>query len=170
MRNRKQRGDTLVEVTFAVVILSAVIVSAFFLAGRALRQQQSAKERTQAANIQQEQAEGLRNLRDNSGFSALRNALNEPGNSYLRLPKEPNAPVVECSADSERKFYLELEGDEWAILNGIKQSGFYETCIRVYRTSQLDKLQFEIVTAWDPQGGGSRNMTSLTTYLVNTSR
>lgn len=62
-RYRKQRGDTLVEVLLATVILSVVLSSAYALANRATRFNQAGYERTEVANIIQAQGEYLRAVR-----------------------------------------------------------------------------------------------------------
>ncbi len=72
---RNQRGDTLVEVILALAMLSFIVVSSLTLSLRAYRQGQEAKERTVISNLMQEQAEGLRSLRDretwrNPGFAS----------------------------------------------------------------------------------------------------
>ncbi len=66
---RNQRGDTLVEITIALAILSFVLLSSFNLASFSFRLGQMAKERTQGVQLAQEQAEALRNFRDNSSWA-----------------------------------------------------------------------------------------------------
>src|SRR3989344_7835987 len=61
-----QRGETLIEVTIALIIIGLVLLSAYVLTTRAFQLGQSAKERSQAAQLLQEQAEGLRSIRDQS--------------------------------------------------------------------------------------------------------
>jgi hypothetical protein len=74
-----QRGDTLIEVTFALVILAAVLVSSSLLAVKGLQQAHSAQERTQIADEAQRQAEGLRSFRDNHTWAEF---LNGSGGIY----------------------------------------------------------------------------------------
>lgn len=62
----KQRGDTLVEVMLATVIMSIVVTASFALINRASRINQVSSERSDAANAMQTQAEILRLLRDKS--------------------------------------------------------------------------------------------------------
>lgn len=65
-----QRGDTLVEVLLATVVIAMVITGAFALTNRATRGNQAAIERTTVANLMREQAElvrGIRNTGTDSG-------------------------------------------------------------------------------------------------------
>jgi hypothetical protein len=60
-----RRGDTLVEVTFALVVLTVVLLGAATLGVRALQQSGAAGGRTSMANEAGRQMENLRNFRDN---------------------------------------------------------------------------------------------------------
>ncbi|QQR52997.1 prepilin-type N-terminal cleavage/methylation domain-containing protein [bacterium] len=66
---RNRRGDTLVEVTVALAILSLILLSSTRLAIRAFQQGQTARERTTVALVAQNQLEYLRNFRDNHSWS-----------------------------------------------------------------------------------------------------
>jgi prepilin-type N-terminal cleavage/methylation domain-containing protein len=59
------RGDTLIEVTVALAILSMVLASSAALATTAFRAGQTARERTQLVEQAQEQLEALHSFRDN---------------------------------------------------------------------------------------------------------
>ena len=70
LRINNQRGDTLVEVTLAVAILAMVLASAYAVIARAAKIGQSAKERSQAVALVQQQAEIIQSfaIRDWDGF------------------------------------------------------------------------------------------------------
>ncbi|MBW4061310.1 hypothetical protein HJC99_01920 [Candidatus Saccharibacteria bacterium] len=61
-----ERGDTLVEVTFALGIMATVLISATLVGVRALNLGRSARERVQLVNVATAQAEALRSFRDNT--------------------------------------------------------------------------------------------------------
>src|ERR1039458_6429789 len=61
----REHGDTLIEVTIALSILSFVLLGSTALAVTAFRMGQTARERTQVAEVAQEQMEALRSFRDN---------------------------------------------------------------------------------------------------------
>ncbi|GEM_PF-1958375 len=94
------RGDTLVEVTFALAILAAVLISSTVVAMAAFRTGQTAKERTQVAIASQGQVEALRSFRDNHTWSEFRAGS---GANYLGID---NAAVGSCS--SGQCFHMEL--------------------------------------------------------------
>lgn len=60
--NHRQRGDTIVEVLLATVVISIVIAGAYTLTNRATRANQEAIERTTATNLVREQVEFIRGL------------------------------------------------------------------------------------------------------------
>jgi Tfp pilus assembly protein PilV len=64
IKRYSQRGDTLVEVTIAIAIISAVIASTANLANYTFRVGATARQRTEAASILEQEAELIRNQRD----------------------------------------------------------------------------------------------------------
>ncbi len=62
---RRESGDTLIEVVFALSILAVVLTSTVSIATKAFRVGQTAKERTQITEAAQTQMEALRGFRDN---------------------------------------------------------------------------------------------------------
>jgi type II secretory pathway pseudopilin PulG len=79
LRAITEAGDTLIEVTIALSILSFVLVSSTAVATASLRMGETAANRIQIANVAQEQMEALRSFRDNnsnaSGLSTWTNAF-----------------------------------------------------------------------------------------------
>ena len=63
---RSQRGETLIEITLALAILSMILLATFKLVSSGFALNELAKQRTQVSNLLQEQAEALRNYRDNT--------------------------------------------------------------------------------------------------------
>jgi prepilin-type N-terminal cleavage/methylation domain-containing protein len=81
MARSNQRGDTLVEVLMAIVVLSMVIVGAITLMSRGLKASQIAVEHTQVRMQINAQAEMLRYLRD--GY--LADPASTPGQTWSSL-------------------------------------------------------------------------------------
>jgi len=71
-KQTEERGDTLIEVTFALAILGFVLMSSTVIAMTAFRTGQTARERTQVAAEAQEQMEALRSFRDNHTWDEFR--------------------------------------------------------------------------------------------------
>lgn len=61
------RGDTIVEVLIAIIVLSTVLVTAYALATRSLKENQQAQEHSQALKIAEGQLEALKAYNDNTG-------------------------------------------------------------------------------------------------------
>lgn len=70
-----QRGDTLIEVLLATVVISIVIAAAFTLTNRASRGNQAAIERTTVANLMREQVELVRGIRTSGYKTGSWNAI-----------------------------------------------------------------------------------------------
>lgn len=112
-----ERGDTLIEVTFALAILGAVLLGCTSVAASAYRLGQTARERTSVAEVAQEQMEALRSFRDNSvsanggSWSTFQNGTGAPPSGYYgidRVPtsackfQQPPLPTLNC-------FHMELK-------------------------------------------------------------
>jgi Tfp pilus assembly protein PilV len=76
---KRQNGDTLVEVTFAIAILTVVLVTAYNIASVTVHTGLQARERTEAAKIAQDQAEQLRGWRDYDLANGNTFFANDPG-------------------------------------------------------------------------------------------
>lgn len=76
-----QRGDTLIEVTFALAILATVLLGSTSIAASAFRMGQTAKERTVTIEKAQQQIEALRSFRDSHSWNEFRsgNGCTTPG-------------------------------------------------------------------------------------------
>jgi hypothetical protein len=62
MHTRREAGDTLIEVTFALTILASVLAGSTTVVARSFQMAQVAKERTAVTNAAQQQAEALRSF------------------------------------------------------------------------------------------------------------
>lgn len=69
----REAGDTLIEVTIALSILSMVLISSTVIAAQAYRTGQTARERTAVAAAAQGQMESVRAFRDNSSWDTFLN-------------------------------------------------------------------------------------------------
>src|SRR5258706_11996440 len=74
-RLARESGDTLIEVTFALAILGFVILSCSVLMTAAFRTGQTARERTQVAEVAQQQLEALHSFRDNHDWAQFKTGV-----------------------------------------------------------------------------------------------
>lgn len=86
LRNRRQSGDTIIEVTMALSILAVVLTSAFVAANRAYIIGQNARERTEMINLAQAQAEQLKSFRDTNDWAAFTAKTSGPGATSTDCP------------------------------------------------------------------------------------
>lgn len=97
---RAERGDTIVEVVMAIALFGIAMITAYNIAYNSYRTGVSARERTQAAHLLQDQAEKLRRYRDqlaaqyyNSDTTNIITASNFPsGDSHM--PPQPAANLT----------------------------------------------------------------------------
>jgi type II secretory pathway pseudopilin PulG len=161
---KSDRGDTLVEVVLAIAILGMVLVASFNVANAAFGLGQGAKERTQAANLVQEQAEALRNYRDSHRWNSSPPAASD---MMSRLG---------VMGFATSRFHMQNSGS-WNFVGGALQSGLFRVYIVATRDTvdPDDKVKFDITAEWEAIGGGSHtcpsgfvgNCTTISTYLVN---
>lgn len=116
--SNNQRGDTLLEVVIAIVIMGTILFSAYALSTRAFRQGQSARERTQATQLLQQQAEALHSLRDTSAnWAAFKS----------KITAVFSGPALSCNpaaaSGNSGTFRLEQSGGKWIPMAGEFQPG-----------------------------------------------
>ena len=125
------RGDTLVEVTFALAILGAVLIGSTVVTTGAFRTGQTAKERTEVASVAQGQIEALRSFRDNHTWTEFRS-----GTANFR--GVDNAPVAACTLNSPglRCFHMVLASaagvTQWVPQSGAATASVPGTVIEIY--------------------------------------
>lgn len=99
-QRRGQAGDTLVEVVMAVAIISGTLVSAYAVANNSYRLGVQSRERIEAANLAQQQAELLRTYRDVKIAANPEptgpNVLPNGGSSFRMLPTSPTLTTASC--------------------------------------------------------------------------
>lgn len=100
-----ERGDTLIEVTFALSILAFVLLGATGVASGAFRAGQTAKERTQVSDVAQQQMEALRSFRDNHSWGEF-----SSGQAGFYLGVDTASLSSTCNFDPTKKcFHMELK-------------------------------------------------------------
>lgn len=151
-RRLNQDGDTLVEITIALAILGSVIVGAFVLAGSAYRLGAAARERSQAVNLLQEQAEALRNYRDSRSWSAFNSGISaSPGNFHMARSGNSWVPAAGPWTDP-------------SVVPQIFRTGTSRIFISA---SGAGNIKFITITAEWTGPDGRADRTSITTQLAN---
>lgn len=143
-----QRGDTLIEIIMATVIAGAILTGAYGLSIQAFKLGQEGRERTQATQILQRQAEGLRSLRASMAWQDFRARI--PSGTF-HIAQNP--------------------GNQWQINGGALNAGIYRVAITgsISGTSPAQVLQAQITITWPPLGGGPTNTSTLYTHLADQS-
>ena len=104
-----EQGDTLIEVTFALVILGAVLVGSTAAVTLAFRTGQTANERTEVAEAAQSQLEGLRSFRDNHTWAQFRQGQNCGAGGYCGVDEALSTiPSTPCVSGAPGCFHMEL--------------------------------------------------------------
>lgn len=155
---RNSDGDTLIEVIIATVIIGTILLGATTLSSRAFQAGISARERAQATNLLQTQAEALRALRDNNPWEDFRDLLPASGTD----------------------FHIASSGNRWQIvtsrlanptINGTA-SIFSEVWVngRLSGPDPTDPDKFEgtIHVTWPRLGSGPQEVTEMAFKLTDT--
>lgn len=151
-----ERGDTLIEVIMAMAILTGVLLATYSVSIRAFHAGTTARERQQVSALMEEQAEALRQYRDNSDW-----------------------PTFEAAVVDRSSFHMEsTAGGPWAVQAG-KVTGVAPFDIHIASTCNpadtyqnddaiTDKCTFVISGDWPPDNAtGPDNHTAYTYILVN---
>jgi len=165
------RGDTMVEVLLASVILSIVLAGAYGLSSRATRLNQSSYERTKASNLIQEQIEYLRAAQNEDG-----NAWRDITNPALGVEaywecRDTSTEVYPENQDYE--FFLSGDGDDVILENtnpqgeNYKTDGLFYTWIAKQNDGSSGYIDFYIYTCWEGLGGIGDQATGTVMRLEN---
>jgi prepilin-type N-terminal cleavage/methylation domain-containing protein len=165
-KTKPQSGDTLVEVVIATIIIGVILASAYSLSTKAFQLGQSGKERSQAAQLMQEQAEALRSQRDSnstwSAFLARQSSVTGSDQYYLR--KGTGWQVTEVSGSVSR-----------TACSGAYQPGtepgssvpqYYRLAVTNLEKS-ASRLRAKVMVCWQRLGGGPIEYTELYLNLVD---
>ena len=164
-----QRGDTLVEVLLATVVISIVLSGAFAISSKALRINQNAQERTEVSNKMREQAEIIRSLAINQSSQAwadLKNRTNTAGNgvyfNFLSDPTNPNGGVRDPGASDYVQNYDPVVGTDSYGARGVVD--IFDIWIErdTSRSVAGEYLTFIVKAQWDGIGDNGIQKSGLT--------
>lgn len=167
-----QRGDTIVEVLMATVVLSIVLAGAFTLSNKAIQTGQSSLERTEAVNVIRDYAEALRFIHTTEvdGYNDVWSKLislngpkpNYSGDAYC-APTESSQPLYLNFSELDDSPDANVMIDDFSIeTNESGQLKYAEATdgrddlfavwFEVYDTSQ-GVVDIHIRACWDTLGG-----------------
>jgi type II secretory pathway pseudopilin PulG len=162
---RSERGDTLIEVTFALAILGFVLLGSTAIAAAAFRTGQTARERTQVVEVAQAQMESLRNFRDNHSWAEFRQG------SLPTYRGVDNAPATPCSFDSSRTCFHMDENTgvpvTGALIPSSPPTATLELTSATPSSQRSCAYDFELHYSFTPLGGGTKSVNHITTRLAN---
>ena len=175
---RGERGDTLIEVTFALAILGFVLLSSTVIAMTAFRMGQTARERSQIAAEAQEQMEALRSFRDNHSWGEFMVGDNSgmctgAGGNYCGIDKVLGSPCVFDGA-TYNCFHMEKKtvggNTEWVPVPGTVAGSTPTSVMGISSQTTVNSVcgyDFVMHYAFDPLGGGQKARNQIATRLVN---
>ena len=149
-----QRGDTLVEVLLATVVLSIIVAGAVTLTNRATRIGQTSFERTDVSNLLREQAELIRaNPLQATSIGQITGAL----------PADDTCSEEYLQGGGTTSFYIDSSSGSVDFVPGIKTDGFYR--IWVERIDGSTFFDFDINACWEGIGGEVEQVSGMTVRI-----
>lgn len=169
-----ERGDTLIEVTFALAILGFVLLGSTAIAATAFRTGQTARERTQVAQAAQEQLEALRSFRDNHTWNEFRGGKNcGVAGGFCGIDQVLGTA---CNYDATKRcFHMVVANTSAGTTEWVPQAGSVATSVpsslveistRTLASSQCG-YDFLLFYSFNPLGGGQKARNQISTRLVN---
>jgi Tfp pilus assembly protein PilV len=148
---RTERGDTIVEVLLATVVISIVIAGAYTLTNRATRINQTALERTTATNLVRQQIEFIRGMQTYGRSDA---AWSEIENNYA-VNAVPSYSNCQPSGGS-RPFGLDMNRgyDDAATVVDYdfgSDTNLFKTWVEAHQPS-ADYVDFHVRVCWEGIG------------------
>ncbi len=166
-----QRGDTLIEVTIALTILSMVLTGSMVVATRAFSQGQTAKERTVISTVAQAQMEALRAFRDNHSWDQFLHG-SSTGTPYSGVL---SSFVGVCRVTSPC-FHMVTSGGApggmipaGGSMPGSVPTSYIEVSASPDVVLPLQSVTVVVSYGFDSLGGGATNVGHIQSTLTNTS-
>lgn len=171
--HRRERGDTLVEVTLALAILSSVLLGSMAIATRAFSISRTAQERTHVANEAQAQMETLRAFRDNHTWDEFLNG--KSGQYYGILGASTTSCVPAPELVDGKCFHMraatvgahqEFVPSGGSTVGSVPTS-FIEITVSPGVGTPPEQVDIDISYGFQTSGGVSSNVGHLKTRLTN---
>lgn len=160
---RKERGDTLIEVVMATAIMTVLLVTAYNVANLAFRVGVQARERTEAIHVVQSQAERLRAWRDQL-VQGIDPATGQQSDSSKRFFSVND--FGPCSASGCR---VEANGTGYkAVPAGSADANNLYTITVVPPASFSPSATFKITAQWESATSTQPNTSSIDFTLADT--
>jgi len=188
---KTRRGDTLVEVLLATVILSIVLAGAFSLSNQAIQTGQGSLERTEAVNIVREYAESFRFIHgsETDGYQAAWDAVlagassNRPtytddkycdtsiaNPKYLNFAELGSSPV--SAGNLVKGFNLPTTGGrlDYSGATDNNSDDLFAVWFEVYDSDPINAgtVDIHIRACWDTLGGDSVDRAGAVVRLTET--
>ncbi len=169
-RGLNQRGDTLIEVTIALTILSMVLTGSTVVATRAFSQGQTAKERTVISTAAQAQMEALRAFRDNHSWDQFLHG-STAGTPYSGVLGSFVGPT--CQATTPCLHMAVPGGGPGAMLpaggsmTGEVPTSWIEISVTPDASTPPQSVDVVVSYGFDNLGGGATNVGHIKTTLTN---
>jgi Tfp pilus assembly protein PilV len=155
LRVRNSRGDTIIEVTLALTILSTVLVGSYTLMNRASRLGIAARERTQAVAYVQQQAEIIRAVTKNNWNDTYNNYAGSPTNVFHAVPDDPSGEWViknnEYAPDTSVATYEVSASATTKTKDGLPPGG----------PEDVLAFTYTIAAKWEPVSSGPQQTTAV---------
>lgn len=157
-----QRGDTLVEVLLATVVISVVIAGAYTLTNRATRLNQLSFERTTAVNQMREQIEYIRGMqigaRNDAGWASLTSYFSSTNPVYDNcIPTATGKPFY---ADPTQPYDTSAAVNTYSAGNDAYPD-FYDVWVEAYKPSGQNYIDFHVRACWQGAGGSGEQRAAL---------
>lgn len=174
IKNKNQRGDTIVEVLIALTVLMVVIAGGYSIATRSLNGARIAQERSEATKLAEGQLEAIseRIKRLNGRFDDIRNA------GFIGYDSSDSTDWSKISLYDSYKTAFCVKGDGSAAVQSDAIDFLTECKFGLYSVNtstsvdflgydtanpHLDKkqLSYKVVVTWDKSGGGTQEKIEL---------
>lgn len=164
---KPERGDTLVEVVFALAILTLVLTGSIGITVKAFQQGQTARERTQLTDEAQQQMEVLRAFRDNHTWAEFLNG----GTGYLGVINAQGGSCVITNSCIHLKLANSVLLTEYQPVAGGTQgsvpTSYMEIAVEPVAGSPTEIVDFTLSYGFENIGGGKANIGHIKTRLTN---
>lgn len=148
-KNRRQRGDTIVEVLIAVIVLSTILASAYVVASRSYKENQQTQEHAQALQVAQAQLETLRATSSRPAVTPF--CFDSSGNLVANSTWPPGTITDDASTDTASQYPRDCKQAP----SGGSCTGAVCYRIAIRKGLYNDANLYTVTVRWDGINGGT---------------
>jgi type II secretory pathway pseudopilin PulG len=156
IKKLQQKGDTIIEVMFAVAIVGITIASAYGVATLSLRNARQAQERGEALKIAESQIESLRAIAAGDD-TAKQDAIFDVASGDPIFCINSSGDPVNAKTAAGSNTIVDIASEKFADYSRDCMNGFYHASVDVVQGATGELYDYQVAIRWDSLGSDNKS-------------